>query len=178
MNNVSGAMHNILCRAAITYMPTFSSGAHQSRRTGAAPTTDQASAELGIYLVPGTEPLSERELRSLTIQVADLVGCEPDELRSAPVELGRIREVEAELAWVPEGEACRERYLALLVLLRNQVHLGGGRLKVLVQDAELRFSALEYLDGLREISPLPVLLGLCRRREPGNPREILVRRVQ
>jgi hypothetical protein len=159
-------------------MPTFSSGAPQPRRTGAAPSSDEASAELGIYLVPGTEPLSERELRSLTIQVADLVGCEPAELRSTPSELGQIREVEAELGWVPEGEACRERYLALLVLLRNRVHLGSERLKVLVQDADLRFSALEYLDGLREISPQPVLLGLCRRRETGGHREILVRRVQ
>jgi hypothetical protein len=135
-------------------------------------------SDFGAYLAPGVAPLSERETALIRLQTADLLGCDADELRPQLAELEGLPQIEVEFSWIPESEQSRGLYLALLALLRNGVHAKGHRCCMLVHDLEAPFPALDFLKGLEEVTHLPVLLGVCRRRSDGSERQILVRRLR
>ncbi|MDR3417400.1 MAG: hypothetical protein P4L83_14575 [Nevskia sp.] len=143
----------------------------------AAVTEEQGPADFAVYLAPGTGPLLPREAEVIHLQAADLLGCDPEEIRPVFVELHDP--AKAEFSWIPETEQSREPYLALVALLRSGAHAVGNRCCMLVHDLGAPFPALEYLKGLAEITRLPVLLGVCRKSTGSSgQRQILVRRLR
>lgn len=142
-----------------------------SRETGAI--------EFAVYLAPGTAPLGSRELDMITLQTADLLGCDAAEIKPVLFELQNVGEIEDEFSRIPEAEQSREPYLALVTLLRNGARAVGNLCCMLVYDLRAPFPALDYLKGLAEITHLPVFLGVCRQPLPGQAhRQILVRRLR
>ena len=140
---------------------------------------DVATIEFAVYLAPGTAPLSAGEVEVITLQTADLLGCEAAEIRPVLIELKDIEDIEREFSRIPEQEQSRDPYLALLALLRNGARAVGNRCCMLVYDLRTPFPALDYLKGLAEITHLPVLLGVCRQPLAGQAqRQILVRRLR
>ena len=142
-------------------------------------TAPEAVTEFAVYLAPGTIPLSDHELSMITLQTADLLGCDAAEIRPVLIELKLVDEIADEFARIPEAEQSREPYLALLTLLRNGARAVGSLCCMLIYDLRAPFPALDYLKGLAEITHLPVFLGVCRPPLSGQPfRQILVRRLR
>lgn len=148
------------------------------RRQGAV-TKGAGVAEFAVYLAPGTAPLAARELDMITLQAADLLGCDAAEIKPVLFELRNVGEIDEEFSRIPEHEQSRDPYVALVTLLRNGARAVGELCCMLVYDLRAPFPALDYLKGLAEITHLPVLLGVCRQPLPGSAhRQILVRRLR
>lgn len=135
--------------------------------------------EFGLYMAPGTSPLSEIELSTIRQQAAELFACPEQELRPRLFNIGFVSEIEQEFEIIPETEQARQPYLALLTLLRNGACPVGTLGSALIYDLRSPFPALDYLRGLAEITQMPVLLGVLRWPEPASAqRQILLRRLR
>ena len=143
-------------------------------------TSEPSQLEFGLYMAPGTAPLTEPELAEIRQQAAELFACPEQALAPRLFKIDDAVEIEQEFdALIPETEQARKPYLALLTLLRNGARPVGTLGSALIYDLRSPFPVLDYLKGLAEITRMPVLLGVFRRPDPtSGPRQILLRRLR